>query len=137
MLVKGINIQITYKESKLLIKDSLSKMKIIFTVILFVVKGFKIWTKNFTNLLEEADKLVWNGEQLFTIALCTLHEPYIIPGLLPTGFNDFLVFSDILFFLDFWERYQWVIIWLSVGYIKKLLKDGLKSFAWNVGKLKI
>ena len=64
-----------------------------------VVKGFKIGTKNFASLqvgVFKADKIGRIGGQFPTLALCTLHEPYMIPGLVPTGFKDFLVFSVIL-----------------------------------------
>ena len=60
---------------------------------LLVVKGFENGTKNFTNLhVFKADKISRNGEQFSTLALRTLHKPFITPGLLPTGFNNFLFF---------------------------------------------
>ena len=39
----------------------------------------------------KADKIGQNDGQ-FTLTLFTLYKPYIIPGLLPSGFNDFLFF---------------------------------------------
>ena len=64
---------------------------------LLVVKGFENGTKNFTNLhVFKADKISRNGEQFSTLALRTLHKPFITPGLLPTGFNNFLFFVILL-----------------------------------------
>ena len=45
----------------------------------------------------KADKFGHNGKQFSALALCTLHEPYIIPGMQSTAFNDFPFFSIILF----------------------------------------
>ena len=59
---------------------------------LLVVKGFKIGTKNFASLyvgVFKADKIGRNGGQFPTVALCTLHESHMIPGLVPTGLRIF------------------------------------------------
>ena len=49
-----------------------------------VVKGFKIGAKDFASLqvgVFKADKIGPNGGQLPRLALCTLDEPYMTPGL--------------------------------------------------------
>ena len=48
------------------------------------------------------------------ISLRTLQSPYIIPGLVPTGFRDLLVSSDMLldarsFFKMLSTRFSWLI----------------------------
>ena len=67
----------------------------------FVCKGFKIGTKVFKlGSLQvrvfKAYKFDQYGRQFSTLDLCTLLEPYITAGLLPTGFKDFLFFSVII-----------------------------------------
>ena len=60
------------------------------TMYLFIVKGFNIGTKNLQRLyvgIYKPNKIGWNGGQLSTCCLCTLQFPYIIPGLVPTGFT--------------------------------------------------
>ena len=44
----------------------------------------------------KADKIGENGREFPTLVLCTLHKWHTTPGLLPRGFNNFLVFSVIL-----------------------------------------
>ena len=78
---------------------SSAKWKESYTVNSLVVKGFKIGTKNFADLsvgVFKTDKIGRNGGRSSTFALCTLHEPGITRGLLPTSFNDLPFFSVIL-----------------------------------------
>ena len=69
------------------------------TVYLLVANSSKIGTRCYTSLyvvLCKADKIGLRGGQLSTHFLCTLQEPYIIPGLVPTGFRCLRVSSDML-----------------------------------------
>ena len=65
---------------------------------LLVVNGSKIGTKNLASLYVagvcKADKSSIKGGQPWTHFLCTLQEPYIITGLVLTGFRCFRVSSD-------------------------------------------
>ena len=82
-----------------------------------VVKGFKIGTKNFASLLFgvfKAGKLGQNGGQNVTLTLYTLQDPHIAPGLLPVGFNDFLLFSAI-------NLFNLKILFLIEHFINKLI----------------
>ena len=66
---------------------------------ILLVKGSKIGTKYFTSLylgVCKADKIGLKGGLPSTHYLCILQEPYIIPGLVPTGFRCFRVSSDML-----------------------------------------
>ena len=63
------------------------------------VNGSEIGTKSFASLYVsvcKADKIGLKGEQWSKYFLCTLKEPYIILGLVPTGFRCFGITSDIL-----------------------------------------
>ena len=63
------------------------------------LNGSKIGTKYFASLYVgvcKANKIGLKGGQPFTHFLCTLQEPYIVPGLVPTGFRCLRVSSDIL-----------------------------------------
>ena len=56
-------------------------------------------TKNLARLYAgvcKADKIGRNGGQPSTCCLCTLQFPYIIPGLVPTGFTNLRISFDIL-----------------------------------------
>ena len=70
------------------------------TVYLLLVNGSKTDTKDFASLYGgvcKADNIGLKGRQPSTHFLCTLQEPYIIPGLVPNGFTCFRVSSDMLF----------------------------------------
>ena len=61
-----------------------------------VVNSSKIGTKCFGNLyarVSKADKIGLKGEQPSTQFLCILQEPYLFPGLAPTGFRCLRVSS--------------------------------------------
>ena len=69
---------------------SVAKLKKSFTVYLLVINDSKIGTRYFESLYVgacKADKIGLNGGELSTHFFCTLHEPYIIAGLVPTGFR--------------------------------------------------
>ena len=69
------------------------------TVYLLLVYGSKIGTKYFASLYVgvcKAGKIRLKGGQPSTYFLCTLQEPYIIPGLVPTVFRCLCVFSYML-----------------------------------------
>ena len=66
---------------------------------LFLVEGFNMGTKNVATLYEgicKADEIGRNGGQLSTCCLCTLQFPYIMPGVVPTGFTVSSISFDIL-----------------------------------------
>ena len=44
----------------------------------------------------KANKIGHNGGEFPMLALCSLPEPYMIPGLVPTAFKGVLVLSVIL-----------------------------------------
>ena len=70
------------------------------TVYLLLVDGSKTDTKDFASLYAgvcKADKIGLKGRHPLTHFVCTLQEPYIIPGLVPNGFTCFRVSSDMLF----------------------------------------
>ena len=72
---------------------SLAKLNESLTVYLLVVNGSKIGNKYFESLyvgVYKADKIGLKGGQPST------QEPYIIPGLVPTGFRCPRVSSDML-----------------------------------------
>ena len=100
MLVKSESI------SKLFLKllESCSRISVVkfnefFTTYLLVVNGSKIGTKYFSSLYVgdyKEDKIGLKVGQPSTYFLCTLQEPYIIPGLVSSGFRCLLVSSDML-----------------------------------------
>ena len=79
---------------------SVAKLNESLTVYLLFVNGSKIGTEYFASLYAgfcNPDKIGVKGEQPSTHFLCALQEPYIIPGLVPTGFRCLRVSSDMLF----------------------------------------
>ena len=69
------------------------------TVYLLLVNGSKIGTKYFASFYAsvfKADKIDLKGGEEPTHFLCTLQEPYIIPGLVLTSFRCLSVSSDML-----------------------------------------
>ena len=75
------------------------KLKEFLTVYLLVVNDSKIGTKYFASLyvgVYKADKLGLRGGQSLTHFLSTFQEPYIIPGLVPTGFRSLRIPLDML-----------------------------------------
>ena len=87
------------------------------TVYSFLVKRFNMGTKNFPKLYVgvcKADKIGRNEGQASTCYVCTLEFPYIIPGLVPTGFMNLRISFDILLestsFLKMLPiRFSWLI----------------------------
>ena len=78
---------------------SVAKLNETLTVYLLLVNGSKISTKYFASLYVgvcKSDKIGMKGGQPLTHFLCTLQEPYIIPGLVLIGFGYFRVSSDLL-----------------------------------------
>ena len=64
----------------------------------FLFKRFNMVTKNVTRLYAtvcKAKKLGRNGGHPSTCCLCTLQSPYVVPGLVQTGFTDFCISFDI------------------------------------------
>ena len=62
----------------------------------------------------KVDKIDQNGREFSTLALCTLHGPYITPGLLRTGFNNFLGFFYHTVRLNkFFKNLPMCFIWLT------------------------
>ena len=56
-----------------------------------LVNVSNIGTRNLARLyvgVYKADRIGLNGGQPCTSCLCTLQSPYIVPGLVPTGFTD-------------------------------------------------
>ena len=75
---------------------SVVKLNESLTVYLLVVNGSKIGTKNFASFYAgicKADKI---GLKVINTYLCTLQEPYIVPGLVPTVLRCLRVSSDKL-----------------------------------------
>ena len=69
------------------------------TVYLLLVKGFDTETKNLAKLyvrVYKADKIGRNGDQPSTCYFCALQSPYIVPGLVPTGFTELCIYFDII-----------------------------------------
>ena len=67
-----------------------------------------------------------NGGQFSTLALRTLHEPYITPGLLHTGFSDFLVLCHTNSQQVFWESCQRVFL----GWQQNSIKCRISNLLW-------
>ena len=66
------------------------QIPMVLTVYLLVINDSKIGTRYFESLYVgacKADKIGLNGGELSTHFFCTLQEPYIIAGLVPTGFR--------------------------------------------------
>ena len=116
-VVKRLLVQISIVSSKVMLvkSESISKlpMKLLescstislvklsesLTVYLLSVSGSKIGTKYFASLYVgvcKAGKIRLKGGQPSTYFLCTLQEPYIIPGLILTAFRCLRVSSDML-----------------------------------------
>ena len=77
--------------------EQLNKFLIVY---LAVVDCSRIATKNFTNLYVgvcKTNKMVLKANQSLTNFLWTLQEPYIIPGIVPTGFKCLFVYLDRIF----------------------------------------
>ena len=118
MLVnRGSKSKLPIKKSGFWLMISSGKWREPFTVNSLVVKGLKIGTKNSAGLqveVFEADKIGRNGRQLSILVSFILHEPYIAPGLLLTGFSNLLFFSIILLEV-FWGTYQRVfLVWQQI-----------------------
>ena len=70
---------------------SSAKLNESLTVYTFLVQVSNIGTKNLARLYVgvcKADRIDLNGGQPCTSCFCTLQSPYIVPGLVPTGFID-------------------------------------------------
>ena len=71
---------------------SVAKLNKPLTVYSLLVSGSKIGTKYLASFCVgvcQANKISLKGGQQGTHFLCTLQEPYIIPGLVPTGSSLF------------------------------------------------
>ena len=81
---------------------SVPKLNESLTVYLLLVNGSEIGTKYFASLYVgvcKANKFGLKDEKPSTHFLCTLQEPYIIPGLVLTGFTCLRVSLDMHHFL--------------------------------------
>ena len=100
MLVKSESIsKLPMKLLKSCSTVSVAKLNESLTVYLLLVNGSKIGTKysaSFYVGVCKAYKIGLKGGQPSTHFLCTLLDPYIIPGLVPTGFRCHRVSSDML-----------------------------------------
>ena len=80
-----------------------------------------------------------NGGQPSTCCLCTLQFPYIVLGLVPTGFIDLRISFDILLeSLSFWKMVSMRFSWLSKKFTKApFFRVTFSNFLWSLKRYSI
>ena len=121
---------------------SSAKWNEVLTVYSFLVKVSYVRAKTLTRLYVRVcivKRIGLNGGHPSSSCLCTLQSPYIVPGLVSTGFIELRIFSDIL--LESVKLLKMVYMrfyWFTAKFRKvSIFKVTLSNIFWSLKRFSI